>query len=135
MNNNEVDTGSDFYYRSKIADLGDLSTSYGYENVEAKGYRILKPKVSERTFNELANIDVKQLMKQGIGYIRMKTIPKMPVSQFPLNIVSEDFKVPEDLQATFFLEKDSVIKYAVINGFLIDLDSEDISIPNSVILK
>ena len=135
LNNNEVDTGSDFYYRSEIADLGDLSTSYGYENLEAEGYRILKPKVSERTFNELANIDVRQLLKQGIGYVRMKTIPKMPVSQFPLNIVSEDFKVSEDLQSTFFLEKDSVIKYAVINGFLIDLDSEDISIPNSVILK
>jgi hypothetical protein len=36
---------------------------------------------------------------------------------------------------TFFLEKDGVLEYAVVNGFLIDLKAEKPTIPNAMIYR
>jgi len=39
------------------------------------------------------------------------------------------------INPTFFLEKEGELRYAVINGFLIDLTSESIEIPNGMIFR
>jgi hypothetical protein len=139
INHSEVEVGDEFYYRSYIADRGDLSTSYGYTDFNAAGYRIIKPKIYKETFGkpeDLKDLDLSQILKEGYAYVKLKNHPgDKEYSDLPVNFVGEDFKVPQVLIPTFFLEKEGSLEYAVINGFLLDLSSEEISVPNSLILK
>ena len=82
------------------------------------------------------------LLDAGFTYLRVKEIPTdMLNSPYPLNIISENYEVPDFNLAvgqnpTFLLEKDGVFEYAVINGFLIDLDANGTgAFRNGLLLK
>lgn len=136
MNRLEVDKEgkNDFWYSSRIIDQGDLSTYYGYETFDASGYTIREGKVhpdlmtSTEQFKALAT-DFMLFLKEGYTYVRMDNIPAdMISSPLPIHIIGKRFKVPEfgievGINPTFLLEKDEEFKYAVVNGFLIDLNS------------
>ncbi|MGY5848262.1 M14 family metallopeptidase [Salegentibacter sp. HM20] len=139
INHSEVEVGDDFYYRGYIADRGDLSTSYGYADFNAAGYKIVEPKVYGETLEkpeDLKDQDLSQILNDGFAYVKLKNLPEdVAYSEMPVNFVGEDFEAPQTLTPTFFLEKEGSLKYAVINGFLIDLSSEILSIENALILK
>jgi hypothetical protein len=144
INRGEVPTGdgNQFYYRSRIADQGDLSTNYGYEAVDVSGYTVKSGKIYPETFKDikaLENLDFASLLSKGYAYFRVKNLPKKNFTEFPVQVVGENFTVSENLQVgvnpTFFLEKDGKLKYAVINGFLQDLETPEIKIKNGLILK
>ena len=71
----------------------------------------------------------------------MSTIPNNEInSPFPIHLIGAKYKIPElklepGINPTFFLEKDGKVEYAVINGFLVDLKSESIKVPNGMIYK
>ncbi len=134
INRNEVDdeTHSNFYYSSFIADQGDLSTYYGYETFDAKGYTIVPPKIGSARVSaekKMAGVaESERFLNLGQAYIRTKAIPKeVNHSGVPLHVVSpnyklQDFRLRPGMNPTFFLEKDGVLTHAVINGFLLDLN-------------
>ncbi len=136
---------SDFWYSSRIMDLGDLSTYYGYETFDASGYTIKSGKLYPNkisSINELTTIDIYNLLKKGYLYVVLNTIPKETLaSPVPINIVSSTFKIPTDLRLniginpTFYLEKNGEIEYAVINGFLIDINSKKGNFSNAMIFR
>ncbi|TKD66074.1 M14 family zinc carboxypeptidase [Flavobacterium sp. ASW18X] len=131
---NEVDDAyhNKFHYRSVIADQGDLSTFYGYETFDATGYKIVAPKISQNVVmpqgNEIHVLNTLELLKTGQAYVRAERIPiELTYSNSPFNVVPKNFTlknfgVSPGLNPTFFLEKDGKLQYAVINGFLIDLN-------------
>lgn len=136
INHVEVDEEghNDFWYSSRIYDQGDLSTYYGYETVDARGYTIIPPKVYPEVIPDqmaLANLDARSLLKDGYAFVRMATIPEAWVcSAVPLHLMTpewepEEFNLWVGTNPTFFLGKGDTIDLAVVNGFLIDL-SEDI---------
>ena len=138
INQLEVDKegNRDFWYSSRIIDQGDLSTYYGYKTFNAKGFTLVPGKVSPMIINDMAEVsessfDVFGLLKQGFTYTRVKNIPDDALfSPIPVHLISEGFKLPEfELGAgknpTFLLEKDGDYKFAVINGFLIDLSDAE----------
>ncbi|PCJ97123.1 MAG: peptidase M14 [Flavobacteriaceae bacterium] len=142
----EVDNENhnDFYYSSRIMDQGDLSTFYGYETLNAKGYKVKVGKVFPKIFPSIKGIsklDITSLLKLGYAYLKVANISLEEVSsKVPLHIVSTDFKQPKlylevGINPTFFLEKDGELAYAVINGFLIDLNSEKSSFKNAMIIR
>jgi hypothetical protein len=54
--------------------------------------------------------------------------------------VGDNFKAPDlqlqpGINPTFFLKKDGKYTHAVINGFLVDLVSGNIDIPNAMIFR
>ncbi|MEP3384954.1 MAG: peptidase M14, partial [Flavobacteriaceae bacterium] len=113
-----------FYYRSTIADQGDLSTYYGYETFDASGYKIVAPTISDKkeSYSEIND----QLLKKGIGYIFRDFPHTQDFTTSPVNIISKGkilpkFKLQPGVNPTFFLEKNGSLTHAVINGFLIDL--------------
>jgi hypothetical protein len=79
-----------------------------------------------------SNID--ELIKEGYTYLRVKNIPKELLnSSLPIHIISEKFEVPEfnlepGKNPTFLLQKEGVYEYLVMNGFLLDLKEEQISV-------
>jgi hypothetical protein len=146
INRLEVDKegNNDFWYSSRIMDQGDLSTYYGYEAFDATGYSIKPGKLYPRTLktvSELKELDAIALLKEGYTYVRSKTIPKdMLESLLPLNVISSTFELPKlqpevGTNPTFILEKEGQPRYAIINGFLIDLATGKSNFKNAMIYR
>lgn len=142
-NENPVKTEKGYYLEGRIADQGDLSTNFGYKTVDLTGYKITPGAVYPETFKtvaELSKADFSALLRDGYSYIKVQDLPeKQNFLPFPFQVVENDFKVPTDLKPgvnpTFFLKKDDKLEYAVINGFLINLNDSEIEIENGLILK
>ncbi|APA65916.1 M14 family metallopeptidase [Maribacter sp. 1_2014MBL_MicDiv] len=146
INQIEVDypDHNSFWYSSRILDQGDLFTYYGYETLDATGYTIKQAKVYPRTLNsfeEVKALNFNDILKQGFGYVRLSTFPAKRInSPFPVHLIGAKYNVPElnlspGINPTFFLEKNGVKEYAVINGFLVNLKKTDINVPNSMIFR
>ncbi|AZQ58132.1 peptidase M14 [Maribacter sp. MJ134] len=146
INQVEVDyeDHNNFWYSSRIWDQGDLSTYYGYENFDASGYTIRKAQVYPKLISNmeaLKALNAQTVLQQGFGYVRLKNIPKEALNaSFPFHIIGEKFQTPDlnlkpGINPTFFLEKEGKLSHAVINGFLIDLNSDSLEIPNSMIFR
>ena len=135
---------NDFYISSTIVDQGDLSTFYGYKTLNAKGYTAKAAKVYPKILKSMAAIselDTNALLKSGYAYIRIENLPlDIAISPIPINFISTDFKIPElnfkvGTNPTFLLEKNNSIRYAIINGFLIDLESDQNNFKNAMIFR
>jgi len=135
---------NDFWYSSRIWDQGDLSTYYGYETFDANEFTIRTAQVYPKlvaNMDDLKALDSKTVLRQGFGYVRLKSIPKAALNApFPFHIIGENFQTPElilkpGINPTFFLEKNGNLTHAVINGFLLDLESDTLEIPNSMIFR
>ncbi len=140
---NDLDGNSQYYNTGKVVDQGDLSTSYGYKEIDASGMQIKFGKVYPEkisTLEELSALEPKKLLKEGYAFIVVDdSMLQESYSEFPLNLVSENFTNDEvlkpGLQANFFIYKNGEVEYAVINGFISDLDNPREEIKNSLILK
>lgn len=142
----EVDNPShqDFWYSSRVVDLGDLSTYYGYQTVDGAGYRLEAARVYPEILSDVKaveKLDFWALLKEGIAYVRVKDLPKdFSNSPYPVHLISEKYK-PADLRLriginpTFFLNKAGVAEYAVINGFLYHIPTQKGKGKNSMIYR
>lgn len=138
----DLEGNKGFYYSGRIVDQGDLSTSYGYEEVDASGLKFEFGKVYPGIIlsnKELQALDITNLLKEGYAYLKVDSeLLNQKHSDFPLNLVSENYKVNTDLapgkDANFFLYKNGQVEYAIINGFLTDLKSPQNDIRNTLIL-
>ncbi|MCJ7466453.1 MAG: peptidase M14 [Maribacter sp.] len=146
INRTEVDKPGnfDFWYSSRIIDQGDLSTYYGYKTFDATDFtvkpgRIYPEKV--KNLEDLKKMDISKLLKTGYTYVRMENIPQdLKESPFPINILGLNYKLPGfkmevGINPTFLLEREGSIKYALINGFLIDLSTDEGTFKNALIYR
>jgi len=138
INHREVqDENLDYFYDAYIADRGDLSTFYGYEDLDASGFKLVEGKIYPESFENLAGLqqeNISEILRKGYAYVALNELPEEDFIEIPINIVSKEFKISESLQPHFFLEKDGKLEYVVINGFLIDLSEEKIQVENALIL-
>ncbi|MGY5848902.1 M14 family metallopeptidase [Salegentibacter sp. F14] len=141
INHGEVpgDTPQEYSYRAYVADQGDLSTNYAYKSRDFSGYRLKSGKVYPETFEDIEAIeklDFNELLKQAYAYVPVEKLPEdKDFTNYPVNIVSSNFKVPEEITPTFFLMEEGEIKYAVINGFLVEIGQDPSAVKNALILK
>jgi hypothetical protein len=133
-----------FWNSSRIIDVGDLSTFYGYETLNGNGFRVKAAEVYPETVENLeavSRMDAWDLLADGYAYIRVRDLPADLVSSpFALHLISETYKLtPERLEVganpTFFLGKGTSLEYAVINGFLYHLPSKKGKGRNSMIYR
>ena len=138
INQREVqDKDLDYFYDAYIADRGDLSTFYGYEDLDASGFKLVEGKIYPESFKKLAELqqkNISEILREGYAYVALNELPEEDFTEIPINIVSKEFKISESLQPHFFLENDGKLEYAVINGFLIDLSEEKFQVVNALIL-
>ncbi|MBO2543027.1 peptidase M14 [Salegentibacter sp. BDJ18] len=138
INQREVqDENLDYFYDAYIADRGDLSTFYGYEDLDASGFKLVEGKIYPESFENLAELqqkNISEILREGYAYVSLNELPEEDFTEIPINIVSKEFKISESLQPHFFLENDGKLEYAVINGFLIDLSEEKFQVVNALIL-
>jgi len=143
---NETTVGRDYFVRGAIEDVGDLQESYGYDDLDAEGLEVVLAKSETKVLPNLASIDQQKafdLLKRGIMAIPVGANPldkATVLHTFPLYIYAQKPFYPTttiDLGGTanFYLaNKAGELKYAVFNGYLIDLTKDSIaeSIKNKV---
>jgi len=135
---------TDFYYKAQVEDLGDLSVFHGYDEIDFKGHTIEPSKTYPTVINSLEELEALNPVELfSNGYTNV--ILNFPgydeeFSKFPLNIfLSEPNVLEEKIKVesvpNFIIRKDGIVKYAVVNGFLRDLEKPLESIGNSLLLK
>lgn len=147
INRSESDNEShtDFNNIGRVVDQGDLSTFYGYDTLDANGYTIERGKQYPEILASpyvLEKMDIKSLLKQGFLYVKIANIPQKRFTEIPINLLGPQTKLPEDfnlrpgMHANFVLKKDGMVRYAVVNGFLINLNNnQKINIKNAIIYR
>lgn len=119
-----------YYVRGRIDDAGDLKESFGYQELDAEGLNFQEGKVFEKVFDNISTIDSEkafQLLRQGYFAINIKNRPLERHYNLPLIILKNGLPPIGNLtlgsHANFFLKKQDTLKYAVVNGYLIDLEN------------
>lgn len=122
-----------FHYTAGISDQGDLSTYFGYEEFDAAGYEMVWAKKHDEPLSQeqWERMDVLKMLRQGIGYITLEKDPgNLQHTGKAMHVVPADFKPVQGLRPgvnpVFFLKKGEDLKFAVLNGFLIDLSKDQI---------
>ncbi len=118
----------DFFYRSRIQELGDLSRNYGYQELDATGLVAVPGRVHRRTrrsVRALKRIRADRLLRRGYTTVRVKkkleNVDNLRKTT-PLDLVFKDeepfYGVLLGNRPNFILEKDGKPQYAVVNGTL-----------------
>ena len=128
---NEQTVDSDYYVQSRISDIGDLKENYGYVDFDAEGYHFMQGKIHPKVFNSISEVSKEQameLLREGYYAIQLANLPDDRRHGLPLVVFTQRSPTPASpnlgREANFFLARDGKPTYAVINGYLIDLSSE-----------
>ena len=137
----EQSEGKINFFKSQVADLGDLSTFYAYNDYDMSGFSIERASVyNEKVFtlNELNKIDFNKLYAKGYSTILVKKLPDEKYFYHPINIALKD-KIDTTINigetANFVLKKNNKIEYIVINGFLHKINSDRNFEGNGLVIK
>ena len=134
----------EFYLKGEIEDIGDLSVFSGYEEIEMSGHTIevgcTKPEVF-KTLAEIEKINPTELFNDGYTNIILDNENfKGEYSNFPFNIFLNRNKItaaeikPEN-SPNFILRKNDLVKFAVINGFIYDVNNTEGWNGNSIVFE
>lgn len=123
----------EYYHRASLADIGDLSTFYAYEQLDARGYRIIPGRTHPQVFaglDELRRQDVPALLRQGYTTFQFVKPPsRAQWAELPIEATAAGKAPSNEIRLngnpSFLLEKDGQRRYAVINGYLYDLGNEE----------
>jgi hypothetical protein len=136
-----IEPYTNFYYRSLVEEIGDMSVNYGYEELNATGMRLLPGKIypkEVKNLTALKTLDIKSLLKQGYTTVRLTNyLPPEQFTTLPINIISGK-KIPShelvmNRAPNFVLEQNGEIRYAIINGFLYDLQEDKNGVINALV--
>ena len=151
VNRTEVENvnHSDFFYLGKVADIGDLSTHYGYETVNAEG---LDFKVGEaypkilNDYEEFDQLDIESLLAMGYTSVIISDMPEeIKFTNQPINIIDvKKIAIPKSNtmpdsplklggNPSFLLYDNEKVVFAVINGFVFDLKEGKNRIKNGIV--
>lgn len=126
----EKTVGTDYYVDGIIEDIGDLQDFYGYTDVDVRGLQFIPAKVyTERRFllNELLATMAVELLKKGYAAVLLSDKQDMGrLHSLPLRLLTTDHTLLKhnlmlNENADFFIGTAEEIRFAVVNGYLIDL--------------
>ncbi|WP_333577053.1 M14 family zinc carboxypeptidase [Sphingobacterium sp.] len=129
----EKTIGSDYYMEGIVEDIGDLQDFYGYQDLDVSGLKFIPAKKYDNILliEQLDHNLIQDLLHKGIATVHIKDDEAAgKLHQFPINIVSREGFLSEGLpelgsMANFFIGTDENIKYAIINGYVLDLRVSD----------
>ncbi len=130
INRKEInkDLARSYYSIGSVADLGDLSIFSGYEDYDLSGMEIHPGKTYSQKISsneELSGLDFPRLYLEGITNIIIDFKPECEYSQFPVNLVysmKDNKRILIDGPANFYVSRDGMVKYVIVNGFFIETD-------------
>ena len=132
----ETTVGNDYFVRGRVEDIGDLQESFGYDELDADGLQMVEAKVAPGVLDSVSIIqpkDAKDLLKKGFMAVGIKAVgadKKAALHNYPIHFFTQKqffMTTTIDLGGTanFYLaDKTGKLKYAIFNGYLIDLSKE-----------
>ncbi len=132
VNRTEIDMADhrQFYHLSRIQNIGDLSTYFGYQELDANGLTIESgktyPKV-QKNLQAVAELNTQRLLKRGYTTVQVKDTESDShlSSALLLDVVPRGTEPRKAIllgqRANFILKKRKRVKYAVVNGVMIEL--------------
>ncbi|MGY6521837.1 MAG: M14 family metallopeptidase [Mongoliitalea sp.] len=125
----EADAHGDYFVNAVVDDLGDLSIFYGYDELDATGLKVVEGKTYETPFKDLSEITTEkafELLKEGYLAVRVQNALDKELHQLPIQVlkngsISNAFKTGAN--SNFFLKESGKLRYAIVNGYLIDLEN------------
>jgi len=129
----DVDDHSKFYELGQISELGDMSVFHAYQEFDAQKMLISPGKVYSQTLkkaSDLQKLNTNQLLSQGITTICVEEQLSREITQkFPLHIINSTRKSADKFgmgaPAHFVLQKNGIVQFAVINGFIYDIQKQE----------
>lgn len=127
----ESEAANGFYVSGSIEDTGDLSIFYGYEEVDASQMQVVEGKVYENPFPDLQALTpavAMDLLKQGYLAAKVKDAEDRALYDLPILVLKSGNSIPFGIRTggspNFFLSENGKLRYALINGYLVDLEKE-----------
>jgi hypothetical protein len=126
----DVTAGESYYMTSSVEDLGDMQVYFGMETLDASGLTFTEGKVYETEFENISALNEEKaidLLRKGYLAVRVKNASKNELHGLPILVLksTEEYSSGWMTGASpnFFLAKEEKLRYAVVNGYLIDLDN------------
>jgi hypothetical protein len=134
INRTEVNLNGakNFYFKSAIEDIGDLSIYFGYEDYNFDGMELTIGKTYPEKFNSVSEIEKLSFVKlyeEGYTNVILNSNQlKEEFSKYPVNIVTSantppapEIKIGEI--PNFLIKKSGKVRYSIVNGFIIDISN------------
>ena len=137
-----INDSKNFYYKSVIEDIGDLSTFYGYNDLDFSGYTVEPGKIYDKKFNSLEEIekfDLNSLYKLGYTDVILtskdynKSYSLLPVNIWINTSPKNNSKIELQTEPNLVIRKNNEVKYVVINGFVYDIEKSKGKIINALV--
>lgn len=128
-----------FYYRSTVADMGDLSSFNGYEEIAGNDFELVTGKLYKSTIPDTKTLQeqVPILLKKGFTGVRLNRIPKSSFTSLPVNLYNGNRELAEypdiDGPADFILKQKGEPVTAIVNGFIYDLITGENRVKNGLV--
>jgi hypothetical protein len=126
----ESEAHGSYYMNGSVEDLGDMQVYFGLETLDATGLVYTEGKVYPTAFESVNDMSAEralELLREGFIGVKVKTGEARQLHELPILVLktTDKFSAGWMTGATpnFFLAKDGKLKYAVVNGYLIDLDN------------
>lgn len=141
----EFTVNTDYFVRGRIEDLGDMEDNYGYDEVDGTGLKLVVAKVSPQIVDSAQNLTIDQafyLLKKGFMAVKVKEVGaskenklhELPLIFFTQNQFYPTTEITLGGTANFFLgDETGTLKYAIVNGYVIDLSKKDKAIWKNVV--
>jgi hypothetical protein len=138
-----IDDYKSFYTRSEIADIGDLSTFYGYEEYDCTDMVVVPGKIYPQTFSkseEIEELNFTEILDAGYTFIRIEDIElRSKYSKYPINLIVNGLQFESSIgyeePANFIIQKNEEIHFVVVNGYVYNAKVKRHSIRNGLIFK
>lgn len=131
------------YYKGTVEDMGDLSTQYGYQEISGERLSYAPGRIYPEIMKDqqaVIDLGITELLQQGYTYFRIEQEQEHTGQQqqqqehtgqggyrLLFDVINHEFELPQlpkvEQPATFLLLKNGRVKYAVINGFVHEVDS------------
>ena len=126
----ESESNGSYFVSGSVEDLGDMQVFFGFEELDATGMTFTSGKVYEKVFENVDALDEAQameLLKQGFMAVKVKNGEARQLHGLPILVLksANNFSSGWMTGSTpnFFLSKEGALKYAIVNGYLIDLEN------------
>lgn len=124
----ESEAAEGYYVSGAIDDLGDMQVYFGFETLDATGLEFTLGKVYPEAFESVESISEEkalELLKEGFLAVKVKNGTARQLHGLPIQVLKSTEKISGGWMTgsspNFFLAKEGQLKYAVVNGYLIDL--------------
>lgn len=124
----EVESNKGYYLNGSVEDLGDMQVFFGIETLDASGLKYKEGKVYPTVFESIKDLTEEkalEFLRQGFLAVKVRSGEPRQVHGLPLLVLKSTTSFSGGWTSgavpNFLLTQGEEVRYAVVNGYLIDL--------------